>query len=359
MNTSTIIIPTYNRHAFLRRILSYYDSFGEDFRVLVADSSSDETKKLNCELLSRFSNLRILYLDKYPSDLYPYYKYDDALKYCDTEYCVFCADDDFVTINGIKRSLSFLDSNPDFVVAYGRYIGFKLIDQRQNKRSFHWDFTGDLPLSIELSTSERRLEGHLARYFTSTLYGVHRTSILKKVYYELLRANIDLVVFGELLSSMLTLIYGKIKYLDILYGLRSDQTMNIDSPTLRTAIEAGTFPAKYAPFRACLAENLSRASSLSIEESGKLVDRAFSVYLQGRSLTPVIPVPKSKKRTALESLHLPQWAQDGIISSYAFTHKLAAVKAQSLYNTVLGKPMFEFKNRYDFRRIRRLVTAQA
>ena len=40
----SIIIPTYNRPAYLRRILDYYDSFGEDFKIIVADSSSDENK---------------------------------------------------------------------------------------------------------------------------------------------------------------------------------------------------------------------------------------------------------------------------------------------------------------------------
>ena len=45
----TIIIPTYNRSDYLRRILSYYNEY-------VADSSSDETKKMNKETISSLSN---------------------------------------------------------------------------------------------------------------------------------------------------------------------------------------------------------------------------------------------------------------------------------------------------------------
>jgi len=52
----TIIIPTYNRPDYLRRILSYYNEYGRDYNIIVADSSSDENKKMNKETISLLSN---------------------------------------------------------------------------------------------------------------------------------------------------------------------------------------------------------------------------------------------------------------------------------------------------------------
>ncbi|NQU02533.1 MAG: glycosyltransferase, partial [Syntrophaceae bacterium] len=65
----TIIIPTYNRPQYLKRILSYYDEYGTAYNIIVADSSSDEIKKVNEETISSFSNLDIQYFNSYSADI--------------------------------------------------------------------------------------------------------------------------------------------------------------------------------------------------------------------------------------------------------------------------------------------------
>ena len=52
----TILIPTYNRSDYLRRILSYYNEYGGNYNIIVADSGSDETKKMNKETISSLSS---------------------------------------------------------------------------------------------------------------------------------------------------------------------------------------------------------------------------------------------------------------------------------------------------------------
>lgn len=317
----------------------------------MADSSSDDNKKLNKNIIASVSNLTIQYLDHYSREMVSHHKFADAVNYAESKYCVFCADDDFITPNGIKQSVDFLEKNPDYVIAQGRFIGFRLENHRGNKRRFRWKFA-DPPISIEFPKPESRFEYHMSLYTTSTIYGVHRTEALQRVYKELLKSKVDPLFFGELLPSMLTLIYGKMKCLNVLYGARNEHTIGVGWPTLGDAIESGTFDEKYARFRECLVTNLSKVSRLSTEDSGKLVDRAFSVYLHGRSLMPVVSIPKSKKRTALEYLHLPHWMQNGIIASYALSNKVATVKTKSLYNKLLGKPLFSLMNHGDFTRVR-------
>lgn len=353
MTNFEIIIPTINRPDYFRRILSYYDSFEEDFKVIVADSSSDENKKINRETISSVSKLDILYLDSYSPDIPSYHKFADAVEHVKEKYCVFCADDDFVTPNGIKQSIAFLENNPDFTVALGRYIGFRLLNGGKKKRRFSWKFA-HLPLSIEFRDSESRLEYHLSKYQIPTFYAVHRSKDLKMINREALKAEIDPFLFYELLSTMLTLIYGKMKCLDVLYGAHNaEPVLNSSWPSLLDAIKAGTFDEKYVPFRNCLAANLSKKSGLNTEESGKLVDRAMSNYMHSRSLRPILSIPKTKKRTILDSLHLPGWMYRGTVAFYAALYKALTIRLPSLYFALIVRPTFPFsKYGDDFNKVR-------
>jgi len=354
MKDCRIIIPTFNRPDYLRRILTYYDSFEEDYKVIVPDSSSDENKRINRETISTISNLDILYLDNFSPDIPSYHKFANATEHVEEKYCVFCADDDFVTPNGIKQSMDFLNNNPDFIVAQGRYIGFRLLnDNEKKKRRLSWKFAYS-PTSIEFSDTESRFEYHLSNYSIPTLFAVHRSEDLKIITREALKAKVELLLFYELLSTLLTLICGKMKCLDVLYGVRnSEPILNSSVPTIGEAIEAGTFNEKYAPFRACLSESLCKKSGLTTEKSGQLVDKAMSAYLNKQMLRPIVPIPKSKKRTALDSLPLPNRTKRGIVSLYAASYKTLYVKLVSLYNTLIVKPAFLLsKHGDDFNKIR-------
>ena len=133
MTKCNIIIPTYNRPAYLRRILGYYGDYGRDFNVIVADSSSDDIKAINEETISSTSKTDIEYLGDYTPDVNPYTKVADAVNHAGEQYCVLCADDDFVTPDGIRQSVDFLEENPDFAIAHGRYINFYLKDDEGDK----------------------------------------------------------------------------------------------------------------------------------------------------------------------------------------------------------------------------------
>ena len=139
MINCNIIIPTFNRPAYLRRVLSYYDSLEKKLKVIIADSSSNENKALNRSIISSISNLDIQYVDTYSTQINPHHKMADMVNYAQERYCVFCADDDFVTPNGIKQSVDFLEKNPDFAVAQGQYIAFYLEGEAGKKQKFYWN----------------------------------------------------------------------------------------------------------------------------------------------------------------------------------------------------------------------------
>ncbi|MGB5926279.1 MAG: TIGR00180 family glycosyltransferase [Dehalococcoidia bacterium] len=348
----TILIPTYNRPDYLKRILGYYNDFRVAYNIIVADGSSDEIKKVNKETVSSFPSLRIQHLAKYSSETHPLHRLNDALKYINTEYCVFCADDDFVTPNGIRQSVDFLEKNPDFAIAHGRYISFRL-ERRKNGQNFRWQPTYSA-LSITFEHSEQRLTYHLSNY-SPTFYAIHRSELLQMIWAENVRFMND-ARFSELLPSMLASIYGKVKCLDVLYAARDASSIRVGYwPTLTDAIEAGAYNETYAKFRDCLSMHLSKRSQLDIEESGQVVDEAMSAYMKkyyhpSKSKMGYI---SARMGHILRYLNLPDWLDRGIRRSYTRL-------ARSRYTRKASIDMSPSSKYYDdFNRIRRHVLASS
>ena len=313
MAKCNIIIPTYERPRYLRRILDYYGDYGRDFNIIVADSSSDDIKTINKRTVSSISKLDIKYLGDYPAEIKPHHKFADAVNHADTKYCVLCADDDFVTPDGIKQSVDFLEENPDFAIAHGQYISFYLKDDERGKRQFYWRPIYS-PESITFSDPKIRLNYHLSNYSITTLYAVHRSDFLRLILGEAVKFTSD-DRFSELLPSMLTLVSGKMKSLDVLYSARESLPTSggATSKRLNDFIRDGTYDEKYERFRECLSTHLSKQAQLDIEESKKTVDEAMSIYM--KKYSPFNPIT-GKMQNILDSLMVPDWVNKKIRALY-------------------------------------------
>lgn len=304
----TILIPTYNRPDRLKRILSYYSDYEIAYNIIVADSSSNENKEINKRTISSLSNLNVQHLDNYSSKIEPLRKTADALNYVNTKYCVVCADDDFVTPNGINQSVDFLEKNPDFTAAHGYYISFYLENTKRRQRL--WSRGIYLHESITFSNPKTRLNHHLSNYSQTTFYAVHRTDFLKVIFEETAKFTND-YHFGELLPSMLTLIYGKLKCLDVLHAARERIPGSTGRATgnLKKYIKDNTYYEKYDRFRECLSTHLSKEGQLDIEESKKVVDNAMSAFMKRYSSYNALI---TKMGLILDSSRLPDWLVERI-----------------------------------------------
>jgi glycosyltransferase domain-containing protein len=278
MSDCTIIIPTYNRPGYLKRLLSYYKDFHIPYNIIITDGSSEDIKKANRETVSLFDTAKILHLDHYPHETGLYERLFDAAKQAGTKYSVICADDDFITPNGLIQSVAFLEANPDYSVAHGKYIGFRREDNKRGEKSFYWTNASSAE-SIIFDDPAKRLLLHLSEYDVPTFYAVHKTELLKMMLEETLPFVGD-YVFSELLPSMLALIYGKMKCLDSWYYARNAGSVRLYSvPSMLDYMRKGTYKAQYALFRKCLATHLSRQAQLNLETSGEIVDKAMEAYM--------------------------------------------------------------------------------
>ncbi|MCK4364478.1 MAG: TIGR00180 family glycosyltransferase, partial [Thermoplasmatales archaeon] len=274
----TMIITTYNKPTLLKRILSYYDNCNFENRIIVADTSTKENKKINKGIIDSCSNLDIFYLTNFPTiNEFPgasgqFVKLADATDYVEDKYCVTCADDDFILPNGIKKSVEFLEKNKDFVVAHGQYLAFSILDE-----AFHWNYSPKTDSNTHSDPKSRLLQ-HFSNY-TLTTYAVHRTEIMNKIWKETTQTK-NLGVFGELTASMLTSIYGKMKGLDFFYDFRqADFTSHgRTAKKLYDYVAEGTYDEKYLRLKNCLSENLSKIAEISIKEAEKIVDKGWAEH---------------------------------------------------------------------------------
>jgi len=354
MVNCTIIIPTYNRPSYLKRILNYYSHYGRDFCFIVADSSSGENKLKNKRIINSVSGIQIDYLDHYSCKITLLGKLNNSLTYADTEYCVFCADDDFITPAGIHQSVEFLVKNKDFSCAHGFYISYDLIEFPREKPQLKW-----CPIypfnSIIFNDSCSRLRYLFSSYY-QTFYAVHRTNFQKMVFRENVNyANDDR--FGELLPSMLDLVYGKMKKINVLYDMR-EKISNSAGARIKNIghfIKEGTFEKKYYNFKICLIKHLRKNVSISQKEANILINKGMSVYLKSNYLIESKSTLIRELRNFLDKMYLPEYVKENINRLYRSVflpkHILQNLKDMNLFKNNLenqdSKYFIDFKKIHD------------
>ena len=113
----TLLIPTHERPAYLKRILDYYREL--PLQILVGDSSAaayDEPLPGN-----------VTYIH-YP-DAEFYEKMNLFVRRAATPYAVLCADDDFIAPGGMQAALAFLKDNPDYASATWSSLADEELDE--------------------------------------------------------------------------------------------------------------------------------------------------------------------------------------------------------------------------------------
>jgi glycosyltransferase domain-containing protein len=204
----TIIIPTLERHDILLRAIDYYQHF--NCNVLIVDSSDNR-------FIHKFpDNIIYKYLPKmgYGQKIY------EAAKDITTPYVCTVADDDYIIESGLMTGVCFLDDNPDYASAQGRYYKFELIENRvtfsprYGLDSCHYD--------VESNDTSSRIIRAFNPYMHH-FYAIHRTelftkswklaSFFKNPFWE----NLPLPELTQILTPMC---YGKHKILPMLWMVR-------------------------------------------------------------------------------------------------------------------------------------------
>lgn len=271
----TIIITRHYENRFLIQLLKYFQIYEFPFRIIILDSS-DKPIDIYQEL--KLKNSSLIQYELFNKSINMFEKILLGLEKVATPYSVICSDDDFITVDGILKSVEFLETNKDYSVAHGNYISFETKNKNNEiefcpNRIQHYN-------SIEDESCIERFREHFIKYEIPTYSAVHKTELLTSILKETVQYTDD-YRFGEILPSLLTIIYGKMKKLDVFYAARrfdissSGQTLkNIDF-----YIKENNYKEKYNRFKECIVLHLSRATNIQYSEAENIIDSAMTNYL--------------------------------------------------------------------------------
>lgn len=209
-NNLTMIIPTHNRHNYLERILEFYKDYNIFIKIYDSSENIFESEYLTNELIEYIHCPTLTVREKFT----------EIVKTINTDYILYCADDDFIFPNAIDKCIEFLDKNDDYVCAQGKLFTFinyqetQIIDYhyRNFNSLIYEDYTNNDDLLIRLK--------NLSNPYRHTIYAVHRTKNLQEIYENINKFNIKEAYLIEFTQAILTLISGKVKELNIIYHLR-------------------------------------------------------------------------------------------------------------------------------------------
>jgi glycosyltransferase domain-containing protein len=283
----TIVIPTYNRPEYLRRILRYYERTGIPSLVIVADSSPDEIKDLNRDICEACHNLEVQYRSSYNSNLNFYCKIIDAVQQVSTPFVVLCADDDYIIPRGILASIEFLSAHPEYNVAQGRLMRFYFFD---GVREINYFDVPNRNINIDDASVEKRLL-HFKENFYPTWYAVQKSAFLQQMFIFakdsglILEYGSDPVNLSEKYLTWMTAIYSRIGRISCLYSFRDGDSVRQfdikkgwvkDFSKVKDSDHSGIqFEEKSNPYiglKAPIMTHLKRQAGMEECDAGRLLD---------------------------------------------------------------------------------------
>lgn len=145
MNLLTILIPTFNRPDFLNLNLEYYKSINSKYAIFVADGT-EKRKFLNknqrvIDFYKKFLNLHY-----FQDNSFYFERIYKALKFIKTKYCVIQADDDFISLNFLKKGLDILEKNKRINAVNGLFHSI-VLNKTNNKFYYNKNYHDNYKIS--------------------------------------------------------------------------------------------------------------------------------------------------------------------------------------------------------------------
>jgi glycosyltransferase domain-containing protein len=265
----TLVIPTFNRPAHLRRLLGYMVARRFEYPIRVLDSSGDDALAQNRETVGR-GGLDLVH-DVYDPATPMHKKIELGLAPVESTYCSLCADDDVLFTDELNGLLDALDADPGLAVAHGYYVNFK---PGEDFDIWYTDYSAP---SILAEDALSRIVEQMSDY-QAIFYGIHRTHIMKSIQEPLDR--VKSLWAKELLTSSLALMAGGMYRAPRYYMARNT------NPSIATegwhpqqffAIEPAELFHEYWAYRAVMLEHLEADAKCRATYQPQQVRRVFDL----------------------------------------------------------------------------------
>lgn len=244
---TTLVVTTYNRPEYVRRLLAYLKARGLAARLLLVDASEEPVQRVNRGLLlSLFPEATFVSL---PTTTSLVDTYKMAIHSVETEFLAYCPDDDFIDPDFISEAARFLRENDDYVLCAGRFC----IASRDESTTFfgiqsNESVAQDDPLDRFL---------HLVANYWPTLRSVQRTTIAIDAATSL-DAYMHHSVLGEALHGSVYALSGKIEVLDVVSQVQVEHHLRnqANDPSPRRLLCDDSFWRSLRVFHSCVEARL-------------------------------------------------------------------------------------------------------
>jgi len=196
----TIGIPVYNEEKYLAKTIeSALNQSFTDFRLIISDNcSQDKSYVIAKEYSERDSRIEVI---RHPKKISIVDNGKCSLDASDTKYFVWLGGHDIFLKEYLEKAIEVLENNPDIVMAYPKTLSIDKDDVVMGTFDSNID-------TIGLSRREKLFKVARELFRCTSVHGVFRTAILKKLPFE----NI---IGGDHLFLFMATLYGDIHMMEI------------------------------------------------------------------------------------------------------------------------------------------------
>ena len=207
----TLLVPTLNHPDLIYRQLRYYADVGFPGAILIGDSSEGELAERTEQAVKKHQDkVDVTYVSC--PNMHDTEAQQQLVKFVKTPYVIGSGDDDFYIPSALEELVDWLSKHPE----YGSVHGLASMAYVQpNGTGQNVLGTAYYPQQIsEAETASERLLHHYTNY-SNVGYSIKRVDSLQPMFgraHEMERS-----FAGEIFSSCLLVVLGKVKELDIFY----------------------------------------------------------------------------------------------------------------------------------------------
>ena len=209
----TIVIFSYNRHKYLKRVIKYWSNYHVKLLVLDGSDTKLEDSCLNIK------NIKYIYDPRgYPDRAL------SAINYIETEFMVLAGDDEFYLPSALNSCIEFLLKESSFSSCGGRAVGF----YTNGKEIFgNEQYPRLKDLCLDYSSASERITKHFHNYVPAHTYSVMRSSKWKLICKHVFKKAYSCFALDELQIEFLVMVSGKSKIISELMWMRNKEVAPI------------------------------------------------------------------------------------------------------------------------------------
>ena len=217
LNDLTIIIFSYNRHKWLKRILSYWSNYS--VKLLILDGSE---KRLNEKYISS-KNMKYIHDRR---GLYE--RLLSTTNYIDTKFVMLGSDDEFYLPSALLSCVNFLSKEESYSSCQGLAMGFGTRKHGREVYGFqqYTEFR-DLCLHLDQGNVLQRIRRHFSNYTMAHTWSVIRFEKWKIICKYIFSKEYNFSAVWEMQLEFLVMASGKTKIIPELMWLRNNEVPGV------------------------------------------------------------------------------------------------------------------------------------